>query len=291
MVLGDEGLGQGEVGFGGDGIRAQRPSDQPLSPDPIDEQPPFAPSHRATPRQADLSTGVSLFEPSRPQTPSPGTETAEIRRIVQEYDAIMAARHATSSAGDSVVCGDADGDADLKETILGSDRVFSGQLIKVDHVDVSLPNGRTSSREVIRHPGATAIIALDGKGRILLVRQYRVALERVTREIPAGKLDLGEDCEACARRELSEETGYTAGTMRYLIPISSAVGYSDEIVHLFMATDLIPGEAHPDDGEFINVEWVDLGEFIDEVLDGKVEDSKTIIAALVCDVIARRLHR
>lgn len=218
-------------------------------------------------------------------------EVADIRRIVQEYDAIMATRRAETAEDDQAICDDDTGDTDLEETILDSERVFSGRLVKVDRVDVSLPDGRKASREVIRHPGATAIIALDGQGRMLLVHQYRTALERVTREIPAGKLDLGEDPEACARRELSEETGYTAGTMRYLIPISSAVGYSDEIVHLFMATDLVPGAAHPDETEFIDAEWVEVGDFIDEVLDGKIEDSKTIIAALVCDVIARRLHQ
>lgn len=90
-------------------------------------------------------------------------------------------------------------------------------------------------------------------------------------------------------RELSEETGYTAGKMSYLIPIATAAGYSDEIIHLFMATDLAPGKAHPDEDEYIASQWMDLAELIDLVLDGRIEDSKTVIAALACDAIARRL--
>lgn len=177
----------------------------------------------------------------------------------------------------------------LEEKIVGSEQVFDGGFLSVDRVQAQLPNGAVKDREIVRHPGAVAIIALDDNNRILLVNQYRTALERVTLEIPAGKLRLGEDVTECARRELEEETGYTADTLKYFIPIACAAGYSDEVIHLFMAGGLHPGKAHPDDDEFIAVQWMDLTELIDLVLDGRIEDSKTVIAALACDAIARRL--
>ena len=211
------------------------------------------------------------------------------QQVAAEYQAVVQAKKLQRegrAASDAQAQVD---DALVEEKILGSKCAWRGSFLTVDSVDVQLPNGDATVHEVVRHPGAVAIIALDGTGRILLVHQYRTALERVTHEIPAGKLDPGEDIEECARRELSEETGYTAGTLRYLIPVATAAGYSDEIIHLFMATDLTPGEQHPDSDEFIAVEWADLKDFINDVLDGKVEDSKTIIAAFICDAIAHRL--
>ena len=177
----------------------------------------------------------------------------------------------------------------LAERIHGATRVYSGGFISVDAVDVELPNGHRVIHDVVRHPGAVAIIALDKQGRVLIVHQYRTALERVTREIPAGKLDAGEDALECAKRELAEETGYKAGKMRYLTPIALAACYSDEIIHLFMATDLTPGYASPDEDEFVACEWVALDDLIDDVLDSKLEDSKTVIALLLCEAINRRL--
>lgn len=180
-------------------------------------------------------------------------------------------------------------DPALSERILGSTRSFEGRLVKVDSVDIELPNGHRTTHEVIRHPGAVCIIALDHDGRMLVVHQYRTALERMTVEVPAGKIDPGEDPEDAVRRELAEETGYIAGDVRRLASIAVAVGYSDEVIHLYMATDLEPGSAHPDDDEFVVAEWVGVESLIDSVLDGRIEDSKTIIAALICDALRRRV--
>ena len=177
---------------------------------------------------------------------------------------------------------------ELSETLLGSDRVFDGGFLKVDSVEIELPNGVHKKHEVLRHPGAVGVVALDGEGRMLLVRQYRTALERLTWEIPAGKLDAGEDPYDAVVRELSEETGYNAGVVKYLASIAPAVGYSDEIIHLFLATDLEAGEAHPDEDEFVVAEWVEISTLVDSVLDRRIEDSKTVIAALLCDVIGHR---
>ncbi len=180
-------------------------------------------------------------------------------------------------------------DPSISEKIIGSTRSFEGRLLKVDSVDIELPNGHKTRHEVIRHPGAVCVVALDTQGRVLVVRQYRTALERVTIEVPAGKIDPGEDPEDAVRRELAEETGYVAGDIRRLASIVSAVGYSDEIIHIYMATDLEPGPAHPDDDEFVISEWVGIESLIDSVLDGRIEDSKTVIAALICDALRHRM--
>ncbi len=177
----------------------------------------------------------------------------------------------------------------LAETIVSSEPQYEGDFLTMDLVKVLLPDGKPATRDVIRHPGAVAIIALDGQGRILLVHQYRTALERVTVEVPAGKLEAGEDPVEAVRRELKEETGYIAGEVRYLVPIAVAVGYSDEIIHMCMATDLVASEASPDEDEYVAADWVELQTLVDSVLDGRIEDSKTVIAALICDALSRRI--
>jgi len=177
----------------------------------------------------------------------------------------------------------------IDERIVSTERSWEGGFFDVDTVTVELPDGDLRTRSIVRHPGAVGIIALDDHGRILLVNQYRTAIERVTLEIPAGKLEPGETAEECAVRELEEETGYHADAIKYFIPMASAIGYSDEIIHLFIATGLKPGESHPDDDEFIAVQWMDVSELIDLVLDGRIEDAKTIVAALACDSIAHRI--
>lgn len=180
-------------------------------------------------------------------------------------------------------------DPALSEKIKNSSRVFDGHLLKVDNVDIELPNGNTTTHEVIRHPGAVCVAALNADGQILIVRQYRTALERMTIEVPAGKIDPGEDPIDAVQRELAEETGYAAGQIKHLASIAVAVGYSDEIIHLYLATDLTPGNAHPDEDEFVISEWVDVESLIDSVLDGRIEDSKTVIAALICDALRHRV--
>lgn len=178
----------------------------------------------------------------------------------------------------------------LSEVIESSAPLWSGQFLSVDDVAVRLPNGQPAHRDVLRHPGAVAVIALTDDGKLVLVHQYRTALEQVTIEIPAGKLMAGEDPEAAARRELTEETGYEAERVAYLGPIAPAPGYCDELLHLYMAMGLHFVGACPDDDEFINVDLVPLGEMVDRVLDGKVVDAKTVAAVLLCDAISRRME-
>lgn len=180
-------------------------------------------------------------------------------------------------------------DAGLHEKILSEETAYRGKILDVRSLDVELPNGRRSKRDVVRHPGASAVVALTETGKIVLVRQYRTALDRVTVEIPAGKLDPGEDPLDCARRELREETGFTPGRIRYLTSIASSCGFSDEIIHIYLATQLEFEGASPDEDEFVNVDLVPLTELVDAVLDGKIEDAKTVVGALACDAIAHRL--
>ena len=189
-----------------------------------------------------------------------------------------------------LVLGDDDPrDAGLHERILSEDQAWRGKMLDVRTLEVELPNGRHTGRDIVRHPGASAVVALTETGKIVLVRQYRTAIDRVTVEIPAGKLDLGEDPEDCARRELLEETGFKAGRINLLTSIVPSPGYCDELIHIYMATGLTFVGANPDDDEFVNVDLVPLHELIDAVLDGKIQDSKTVIGALACDAVARRL--
>ncbi len=204
----------------------------------------------------------------------------------QEHDHVSGApeeRH--------LVLGDDDPrDANLAEKPLVEDVAWTGRIFNVNRLQVELPDGRTAVRDVVRHPGAVAVVALTSDGKICLVRQYRTALGRVTVEIPAGKLTPGEDPLEAASRELTEETGMTAEKIAFLTTIATSDGFCDELIHIYMATGLSLGESSPDDDEFINVDLVDLGELVDAVLDGRIEDAKTVVGALICDSIAHRLN-
>ena len=190
-----------------------------------------------------------------------------------------------------LVLGDDDPrDADLCERVLTEDTAWQGRIFDVNRLRVRLPDGREALRDVVRHPGAVAIVALTDDGRICLVRQYRAALGRVTVEVPAGKLDPGEDPLDCAYRELTEETGMKAERMAFLTTIATGVGFCDELIHLYMATGLTFAASDPDADEFINVDLVPLSELIDAVLDGRIEDAKTVVGALICDSVAHRLQ-
>ena len=193
-------------------------------------------------------------------------------------------------ARDLVLGDDDPRDAELSEVITAEDTMFSGLIFDVNRIHVTLPNGHESARDVVRHRGAVAVVALTDDGRICLVRQYRTALDRVTVEIPAGKLDPGEDPLTCAKRELLEETGMVADRMAFLTTLATTPGFTDERIHLYMATGLTFGPAHPDEDEFLNVDLVPLDELIDAVLDGRIEDSKTVCGALICDAVAHRLE-
>jgi ADP-ribose pyrophosphatase len=172
-------------------------------------------------------------------------------------------------------------EAGLVEKTISTERVFEGKMIKLRVDTVALPNGSTATREVIEHPGAVAVIALNEQGDLLMVRQYRHATGEILLEIPAGKRDPGEDPLTCARRELEEETGFRARQWKSLFSYFSTPGFSDELLYIIMASDLEPGVAHTDDEEFIEVATVPVAEALRMVFRGEIRDAKSIIGILV----------
>ena len=175
-----------------------------------------------------------------------------------------------------------DNDKNLVEKKISSEAVFDGVLLHVRKDDVELPNGHKAVREWIKHPGASAVIPLLPDNQIILVRQFRYAVGKVTLEVPAGKLDkVGEDPLECAKRELSEETGYTAGKIWKLTTIATTVGFSNEYIHLYAASDLTAGKIHPDSDEFINVVKIPLTAALQMVESGKIFDAKSAVSILL----------
>jgi len=173
-------------------------------------------------------------------------------------------------------------DEDLIEKKISGEAIYDGVLLHVKRDQVELPNGTQAVREWIRHPGASAVIPILPNGDIILVRQYRYPVERVTLEVPAGKLDVpDEDPLLCAKRELEEETGYHAEKFWKLTTIATTVGFSNEYIHLYAAEGLTPGPQHPDEDEFINVVKVPLREAMEMAEDGRIFDAKSVISILM----------
>jgi ADP-ribose pyrophosphatase len=169
---------------------------------------------------------------------------------------------------------------DLSETFLDGEQVFSGRLLKVRRDRVRLPDGSESAREYIRHPGAVAIVALLDDGRVLLERQHRYPLARDFIEIPAGTLEPGEGPLETGKRELREETGYVAGEWRRLGVIHNAIGYSDEMIEIWLARGLAQRGQQRAEGEFLVVFSLPLAEAQAMARDGRITDVKTIVGLL-----------
>lgn len=165
---------------------------------------------------------------------------------------------------------------DLNEKILKDKLIYKGNFLEVRNLEVELPNGKESNRDVIRHPGACGIIAFLDDEHIILVEQFRLPLNKVLLEIPAGKLDKGESIEECAKRELREETGYIAGKIEYLGKIATAPGFCDEIIYLYKATNLTLGSKDEDEDEFTNVKIMNINEVKEKIKKGEIIDVKTV---------------
>jgi ADP-ribose pyrophosphatase len=170
-------------------------------------------------------------------------------------------------------------DGHLAERGIDSEVAYQGSFLRVARDHVTLPNGAVATREFIRHPGAVVILPILDDGRILLERQFRYPLGRVFIEFPAGKIDPGEEALACARRELQEETGYTARDWQFVTTIHNAIAYSDEHLDLFVARGLSAGPARLDEEEFLETFSATLPELLEMVRSGQVSDVKTIIGA------------
>lgn len=167
---------------------------------------------------------------------------------------------------------------------IGGTRVYSGRIIAVDLDEVRFPDGSTGTLEMIRHPGASAVVPVLGEPgddpEVLLIRQYRYAADQFLYEIPAGRLDPGESPADCARRELQEETGYSAERVEHVFTMYTTPGFTDEKIHLFVATGLVAGQAHREADEFMELVPTRLSRALSMVEQGEIQDAKTALALL-----------
>ena len=168
----------------------------------------------------------------------------------------------------------------LKETQLSTKQVYCGSFLDVRKDEVELPNGKTSTREWIKHPGAACIIPVLPDGKIALIKQYRYPIQEEMIELPAGKLDPNETPEICARRELEEEIGYVAGKLTFVCNIHPAIGFASEKMWIYLAEELIKTTENTDPDEFLDLMPTHLDEAVKMVWDGKITDVKTIIGLL-----------
>ena len=168
----------------------------------------------------------------------------------------------------------------MQERKLSSEMKFDGKLIKVTY-DIADVNGKEAWREVVHHPGASAVVAIDENNHIIMEKQFRYALNDYLLEIPAGKLDKGEDPLVCAKRELEEETGIVASEWISLGTIATSPGFCNEVIHLYVAKGLSKGEIHWDADEYVEVERYTFDELLQRIQEEKIKDSKTLSALLL----------
>jgi len=169
----------------------------------------------------------------------------------------------------------------LEEKTTESKRVYEGRIVNLRVDTVELPDGRHAVREVVEHRGAVAVVPLLDASRVVMVRQYRQPVGQVLLEIPAGTLDKGEDAEECARRELAEEVGYSAGRLTRMFSTYLSPGYSDEMLHTFLAEDLTPAHAETDEDELVEVLTADLDDAVKMIRTGEIRDAKTVCGLLM----------
>jgi len=174
-------------------------------------------------------------------------------------------------------------DIDLTEHCINSETVAAGGMLTVKRDLVRLPNGNTSHREYVMHPGAVVVVPLLPNGNVVLEKQFRYALHRVFIELPAGKIDADEDVLHTGQRELLEETGYSASHWVKLGHQHPCIGYSDEVIHIYLATGLTAGTHRPDDDEALEVFDVGFNDCLAMIQNGEISDGKTIIALLLAE--------
>ncbi|MDD4081647.1 MAG: NUDIX hydrolase [Eubacteriales bacterium] len=177
-------------------------------------------------------------------------------------------------------------DAVYREQVLGGETLFDGKIITVERWRIRLPDGREASREIVLHKGGAAVVPVDQHGNVTLVRQHRVAIDEMMLEIPAGKLDYeGEDPFACVQRELTEETGLTAGKWQKLAHVVSTPGFCTERIAIYLATELRQSAPRPDPDEFLNVVRMPLKDAVAQVFQGKITDAKTCLGLLMAQQV------
>ncbi|ABP67490.1 NUDIX hydrolase [Caldicellulosiruptor saccharolyticus DSM 8903] len=170
---------------------------------------------------------------------------------------------------------------DLYEKTIESKLIYDGSFISLKVDKVLLPDGKTSQRAIVLHSGAAVIVPVDQENNVVLIKQFRKPIEKVIIELPAGKLDKNEDPLECAKRELEEETGLRAQEFIKLTEIYTTPGFSNEVIHVYLARGLSQGSSHTDSDEFVEVFKVSLDEAILMVKNGEVKDAKTIIGLLL----------
>lgn len=175
----------------------------------------------------------------------------------------------------------------FEEKTLSSEMIYSGRIINLRKDKVTVVNG-TSSREVVEHNGGAVLIAVTDEKKMVMVRQYRKPAKKVMFEVPAGKIDPNEEPEVTAKRELKEETGYTAGSVKYICKFYPSVGYSEEVLHLYFCSDLVKGDTAFDDNEAIDIEEYGIEELFNMVMRGEIDDAKTIIAIMYARELTNR---
>ncbi len=168
----------------------------------------------------------------------------------------------------------------LEEKTVQTKQIFEGKVINLQVDQVLLPNGNVSAREIVKHPGAVAVIVITYDNKLVLVRQFRKALEKTIYEIPAGKLERGEDPRDCALRELEEETGYIAEKLEKVVGFYTSPGFADEYIHLFHAYHVTLGKVSPDEDEFVEQVELSLEECLQKIESGEICDAKTIYAIM-----------
>ena len=178
-------------------------------------------------------------------------------------------------------------------TLISTERLHTGRIVKLDRDTVRFPDGSTGQLEMLRHPGASAVVPLvdpitDADPRVILIRQFRHAAEDFIWEIPAGRLDPGETPERCAERELEEEAGMRAGRLERLTTIYTTPGFTDERIDLFLAGELGPGEQGREPDEFMEVETRRWSEVMDMVRQGVIVDGKTLVSLLFVEAFKRK---
>lgn len=178
-------------------------------------------------------------------------------------------------------------DAALIEKFVKSKVVHAGNAVTFRVDTIRLPNGKLATREFMDHPGAVGVVPLLPGNRVVMVRQYRHPVREVTLELPAGKLDKGERPLPCVRRELAEETGYTARRITPLINYWPTPAFANEVLHLYVAEGLVPGKMRTDEDEFLECVTLPFKKAIELVRRGDIQDSKTVVGLLACAVFKR----
>ncbi|XWN36836.1 MAG: NUDIX hydrolase [Balneola sp.] len=179
----------------------------------------------------------------------------------------------------------------LIEKQKSSKKVFNGKLLHVYYDEVILPDNTTSSREWIKHPGASAIVPFFENGDVMLINQFRYPAKKIFLEVPAGKIDKGESPEETALRELKEETGLNAKEVHYVGHFFPAIGYADEVIHIYVAMDMELIEDSTDDDEFVQKERIPFSKAIELVHSGEINDGKTICCLLRAEMFLKKTGR